>query len=129
MALASPLPPEKEGLVRQRQFSFRALVIIESWAPAGRGRDSPGLDSSATHALMIHASRSGQPPCSKYFPAAISRDDGRALEPGERQVVTITIANDEAGLFFTPGRPFTIWGGGSGRGIVSRRVFTDSGPS
>lgn len=112
-----------------RQFRFRALVTIESWAPARHGQDSRELDSSATHALMIHARRSGQPSCSKYFPAAISRDDGQPLEPGERQVVTITIADDEAELFLAPGKPFTIWGGGTGRGIVSRRVFTNSGPS
>jgi hypothetical protein len=112
-----------------RQFRFRALVTIESWAPGRHGRDSGGLDSSATHALMIRASRSGQPSYSKYFPATISRDDGQPLEPGERHVVTITIADDEAGLFLAPGSPFTIWGVGYGRGIVSRRVFTDSGPS
>jgi hypothetical protein len=78
---------------------------------------------------MIHTSGSGQPSCSKYFPATITRDDGQPLKPGERQVVTITVTDDEAGLFLAPGTPFTIWGGGYGRGIVSRRVFTNSSPS
>ena len=127
MALVSPFRRGREGLVRR--FRFRALVMIESLAPGRLGRDSGGLDSSATHALMIHAGGAGRPSSSKYFPATISRDDGRPLAPGERQVVTITIADDEADLFLGPGQPFTIWGGGSGRGIVSRRVFTDSGPS
>jgi hypothetical protein len=127
MALVSLFRRGREGLMRR--FRFRALVMIESLAPGRPRRDSGGLESSATHALMVHASRSGQPSSGKYFPATISRDDGQPLEPGERQVVTITIADDEADLFLAPGRPFRIWGGGSGRGIVSRRVFTDSGPS
>lgn len=111
-----------------RQFRFRALVTLESWAPA-RGQELRGLDPGATHALMIHARHADQPSRSKYFPAAIARDDGQPLEPGERQVVTITITDDEAPLFLAPGRQFTIWGGGSGRGVISRRVFTNSGPS
>ena len=126
MGLVSPFPPGKKGAVRQ--FRFRALVMLDSWAPA-RGKRARGLDPSATHALMIHAQRSDQPSCSRSFPAAISRDDGQPLEPGERQVVTITIADDEAPLLLPSGRQFTIWGGGSGRGVISRRVFTDSGPS
>jgi hypothetical protein len=111
-----------------RQFRFRALVVFDSWA---RRTPDPGheLDPSSTHALMVHAWHAGQPSHGKYFPASISRDDGRPLQPGERQVVTITIADDEARLFLGPGRPFTVWGGGSGRGIISRQVFTSSGPS
>lgn len=113
-----------------KQFRFRALITVDSWNPAPRGGDSGhGLDPSETHALMIHAWHADQPPRGKYFPAAISRDDGRPLLPRERQVVTITITDDEAPLFLAPGRPFTIWGGGSGRGVISRRVFTTSGPS
>jgi hypothetical protein len=112
-----------------RQFRFRALVMLDSWAPAARRQDPRGLDPSATHALMIHAWHADQPSCGKSFPAGISRDDGQPLEPGERQVVTITVADDEAPLFLAPGRQFTIWGGGSGRGTVSRRLFTNSGPS
>ena len=111
-----------------RQFRFRALVMLDSWAPA-RGRHLHGLDPSATHALIIHAWRADRPARTKSVPAAIARDDGHPLGSGERQVVTITIADDEAPLFLAPGRRFTIWGGGSGRGVISRRVFTDSGPS
>jgi hypothetical protein len=112
-----------------RQFRFRALVTLDSWAPATRREQSRGLDPSATHALMIHAWHAGQPSCSKSFPAGVSRDDGQPLEPGERQVVTITVTDDAAPLFLGPGRQFTIWGGGTGRGVISRRVFTDAGPS
>lgn len=78
---------------------------------------------------MVCARHAGQPSHSKYFAAAISRDDGQPLCPGQRQVVTVTITDDEAPLFLAPGSPFTIWGGGSGHGVVSRRVFTGSGPS
>jgi hypothetical protein len=112
-----------------RQFRFRALVTLESWASARREQDRRGLDPSATHALIIHVWHAGQPSCSKSFPAGISRDDGQPLEPGQRQVVTITVTDDEAPQFLAPGRQFTIWGGGSGRGVISRRVFTNSGPS
>jgi hypothetical protein len=113
-----------------RQFRFRALVTLDAWASARPGPDrGSGLDPSGTHALMVYAWRADQPPCGKYFPAAISRDDGQPLLPGQCQVVTITITDDEAPLFLAPGKPFTIWGGGSGHGVVSRRVFTNSGPS
>lgn len=113
-----------------KQFMFRALVRFDSWAPARDASDpGHGLDPSGTHALMIHAWHADQPSGGKYFPAAISRDDGQPLLPGQHQVVTITITDDEAPLFLAPGKPFTIWGGGSGRGVVSRRVFTNSGPS
>ena len=111
-----------------RQFRFRALVMLDSWAPSP-GAEPRGLDPGATHALMIHARHADQPSCSKYFPAAISRDDGQPLESGQRQVVTITITDDEAPLFLAPGRQFTIWGRGAGRGVITRRVFTSSGPS
>jgi hypothetical protein len=106
-----------------RQFRFRALITFDS------GTTGHGLDPSGTHALMVHAWHLDQPSLGKYFPAVISRDDGQPLLSGQRQVVTITITDDEAPLFFAPGTPFAIWGGGSGRGVVSRRVFTNSGPS
>ena len=112
-----------------KQFRFRALVTLDSWSPAGRKQDSRELDPSATHALMIHAWHADLPSCSKSFPAAISRDDGLPLEPGAGQVVTIAVADDEVPLFLAPGRSFTIWGRGFGHGIISRRVFTSSGPS
>lgn len=67
----------------------------------GPGAELRGLDPGATHALMIHARHADQPSCSKYFPAAISRDDGQPLESGQRQVVTITVTDDEA--------PLTAW--------------------
>jgi hypothetical protein len=128
IAAGQIFPAQTEGAVRQ--FRFRALVTFDSWAPAHRTRDpGRGRDLSVTHALMVHAWHADQPSSGKYFPAVISRDDGRPLVSGERQVVTITITDDQAPQFLAPGRPFTIWGGGSGRGVVSRRVFTDSGPS
>lgn len=112
-----------------KQFRFRAFVTLDSWNPADRRQNPRSLDPSATHPLMIHAWHAGLPSCGKSFPAAISRDDGQPLEPGRGQVVTIAVADDEVPQFLAPGRSFTIWGRGAGHGIISRRVFTSSGPS
>jgi len=44
-------------------------------------------------------------------------------------VVTITVTDGLAEAFFAPGQQFTIWNGSDvGHGIISRRIFTTSGP-
>ena len=44
-------------------------------------------------------------------------------------MVTITLAANQPGSFFGPGQHFTLWAGGDiGHGVISRRVFTLSGP-
>jgi hypothetical protein len=108
-----------------KQFRFRALVTVEVPARGGPGRQYP----SGTRALMVHARRIGQPSCDKYFPASICRDDGLPLRPGQRAIVTITVTGDDAAEYLGSGQPFTLWGGGAGHGIISRQVFTASGPS
>jgi hypothetical protein len=108
-----------------KQFMFRALVTLDQPAQDGAGRQYP----SRTRGLMVHASRIGQPSCDKYFPALISRDDDRPLQSGEPTVVTITVADDDAPGYLRVGQTFTLWGGGTGHGIVSRQVFTAGSPS
>ncbi len=45
-------------------------------------------------------------------------------------MVTVTVTDDEAGEFFEAGQRFTLWSGGDvGHGTISRRVFTEYGPS
>jgi hypothetical protein len=106
-----------------KSFRFRALVTLD--APVrGGGSQYP----SGTRSLMVHARRIGEPASDKYFQATIARDRGLPLRPGERTVVTITVTDDDASSFFGPGQAFTLWGASGGYGVVSRRVFTDSGP-
>jgi hypothetical protein len=108
-----------------RQFRFRALVALDPPAPGTPGTEYP----SGTHKLMVHARCISQPGCDRYFPAEISRDDEQPLQPGEQAVVTITVTDDDAPLYLAAGKPFTLWGTGNGHGIITRRVFTASGPS
>ena len=108
-----------------RKFRFRALVTLDPSARGSPGRQYP----SGTHALMVHARRIDQPHCHKYFPAAICQDEERPLRPGEHLIVTITVTGDDAPSYLAAGQSFTIWGGCSGHGIISRRAFTAAGPS
>jgi hypothetical protein len=59
----------------------------------------------------------------------ILTDGGEVLEAGGTHVLTIAITDDEAPSYLAPGQPFTLWGRGSGRGVITRRVFTDGSPS
>jgi hypothetical protein len=77
---------------------------------------------------MVHAQRIGGPSGHKYFPATVVWDGQQPLQPGEHVVVTITVTDDDAPSYLAPGQPFTIWGEGTGRGIISRRLLTDPGP-
>lgn len=107
-----------------KRFRYRALIELDLSARADPGKEY----LSGTRVLMVHARRIGEPSADKYFSATISQDDQRPLHPGEHAVVTITVTDDDAPSYLGPGQPFTIWGAGTGRGIISRRVFTESGP-
>jgi hypothetical protein len=108
-----------------KPFRFRAWVTLDP--PTGR---HPGRQyASGTRSLMVHARRAGQPSFDRYFPARIARENGLPVRPGARTVVTITVTDDEAPAYFRPGQAFTLWGECGGHGVVSRRVFTDFGPS
>jgi hypothetical protein len=108
-----------------KRFRYRALVELDRPARDGPGRQYP----SGTRALMVHAWHIGQPPGHRYFPATIVQDDQEPLQSGQHVVVTITVTDDDAPSYLAPGQPIAIWGETTGRGIISRRVFTDSGPS
>jgi hypothetical protein len=104
---------------------FRALVDID---PADASVPVRAFHSG-TRALTVHACRIGQPASDKYFPAMLTWDDQRDLLPGDHAVVTITVVDQEAPDYLDAGQRFTLWGGGSGHGVISRRVFTDGIPS
>jgi hypothetical protein len=106
-----------------RRFRYRALVKLDPPALRGLGRPYP----SETRAV-IHARSIGEPCVHRYMPATISSDDQLPLRPGDRVVATITVTDDDAPSFLGPGQPFTLWGGSTGHGIISRQVFTGSGP-
>jgi hypothetical protein len=107
-----------------KRFRYRALVELDQPKHGAPGREYP----SGSRALMVHARRIGQPSAHKYFPATIIQDNRQPLQEGEHVVVTITVTDDDAPSYLAAGQHFTIWGGSTGRGIISRRVFTDSGP-
>jgi hypothetical protein len=108
-----------------KPFRFRAWVTLDP----PTGKHPGGQYASGTHSLMVHARRTGQPSYDKYFPAAIAGENGLPLRPGKPTVVTITVVDDQAPAYFSPGHAFTLWGKCAGRGVVTRRVFTDFGPS
>jgi hypothetical protein len=78
---------------------------------------------------MVHASRTGSLADDKYFPATLTWDEPGELRPGGRAVVTITLTDEEAPAYLEAGQPFALWGGGSGYGVITRRVFTSGSPS
>lgn len=103
-----------------RQFRFKAVISLD---PAARL--PAAQDTAETHSVMVHASRPDLPGSDRYFPAVIARDDEHPLSPGDsRVIVTISVPDDEAAEFFSPGRPFALWTGTDvGHGTVSRHVF------
>jgi hypothetical protein len=108
-------------------FRYRALIKL---GPPRPGREADGSEfPSGTHKLMVHAWRPGSPPTEKYFAAEFSREENAPLVAGESEIVTITIADDEAPSYLGPGREFAIWGPCVGTGVISRRVFSTSTPS
>jgi len=108
-----------------KQFKFRALITL----------DPPPADcvdrryQSGTRHLLVHAQRLDEPCQGKYLPAMILSDTSQPLEPGTRQITTIAVTDDDALAYLAPGQRFTLWGRGSGHGVISRRIFTDQSPS
>lgn len=108
-----------------KQFKFRAVISLDAEAqmPAAQvpAREYP----AETHSVMVHASAPGVPGSDRYFPAVIARDDEQPLRPGDNGVnATISVPDDEAAGFFSPGRPFALWTGTDvGHGTVTRHVF------
>jgi hypothetical protein len=108
-------------------FRFRALVTLDPARPGHEETDEHF--PVGTHRLMVHAWKTGTPVHDKLFAAEIWSDEGTPLHAGDRAIVTITVTDDDAPDYFSPGRQFALWGGAGGRGVVSRRVFSNSTPS
>ena len=106
------------------QYRFRAVLTLD--APLNSRRSNY---ESGTRHLLVHAWRLDEPLLGKYLQAMILSDGGLPIEPGSSQIATIAVTDDEALSYLAPGQRFTLWGQGSGHGIISRRIFTDQGPS
>jgi len=74
---------------------------------------------------MVRCGNLDQPATLRYFPAAVCRADEQPLASGDADVmVTIEVADDEAGEFLGPGRHIALWNGHDiGHGVISRRIF------
>ena len=117
--------------MKLRQFMFRALVTLDPAGP-GPSRLHPRASEYLNHtrSLMIQAPALHDADGSRYFSAEICWDGEQPLQAGDHAVVTVTVTDDDAAAFLGTGQPFTLWsGGGVGHGTVSRRVFTEHGPS
>jgi hypothetical protein len=106
---------------------YRALITLDPADPLAM--QAPAEFASGTRSLMIHAWHLGQPVVGRYFPAMITWDGETLLRPGEEKIVTITIADEAAPDFLDAGQEFTLWGGGAGHGVISRRAYVGSSPS
>jgi hypothetical protein len=98
-------------------FTFKALVTLDDGElPAGRFAGS----------VVLRGHCAGPPVSTMMFTARIVADDDEPLRPGDRRrVVTITVTDDRAAQFFSPGRHFEVLTGHEvGRGTVSRRLVT-----
>jgi hypothetical protein len=114
------------------RLRFRALIALD---PAGTRPNIPLRPAAEeypnhTRTLVVRVPSFRVPGHSWFFPAEICWDSGQALHPGDHAVVTIAVANDGAGELLDAGRHFALWRGGDvGSGVISRRVYTDYGPS
>ena len=99
---------------------------LPATAPAD---DVGGQYLNHTHQLMLRAESREKPGYYRSFAAELCWDEDAPLHPGDRHVVTVTMTDDEAPVFFGAGQRFTLWSGAEvGHGTISRRVFSDHGP-
>lgn len=118
-------------VVMMGQFRFRALITLDRTErrPSAPWRPAPPYPNH-THALMIEARPLRGIGSPRHFTAELNWDSEAPLHPGDRAVVTITVADDAARAFFDAGQRFTIWSGGDvGHGVIARRVLTGNSPS
>ena len=109
-----------------KQFRFRALVTFDAVVCSGPARQY----SSGTRGLMVHTRRPGDTGGDMFFPAVITRDDEKPLQPGTNTVVTITLTSYGAEAPLEAGQSFAVWNGDDvGHGVISRQVYTAFGPS
>ena len=118
-----------------RQTRFRALITLDQpgmqEVPTTRPFRPPAREyENYTHSLVIRCPGLQDPASIRYFSAEICWDDEQPLHPGDHAKVTITLTDDEALEFLGPGQHIDLWCGGSvGHGTISRRVYTEHGPS
>jgi hypothetical protein len=108
-----------------RLYRFRALVTVDLPDGSGPAR----AYHSGTRNLMVRACHIGPPAFDRYFPVMMTWDEPGDLQPGVRAMVTITVTDKAAPAYLGAGQPFTLWGGGSGHGVITRQVYTDGAPS
>lgn len=115
-----------------RQFRFRALITLDPVEPRSGGLHRPPRQyPNHTRALVIMARPlRDDTGAARPLPAEIWWDGDEPLRPGDHAVVTAMVSDEQADAFLGAGQRFTLWSGGVvGHGTVSRRVFTDYGPS
>jgi hypothetical protein len=108
-----------------RLYRFRALVTVD---PPEGSRPARAYHSG-TRNLMVHACHIGSPAGDRYFPVTMTWEEPGDLRSGDRAMVTITVTDTDAPAYLGAGQPFTLWGGGSGHGVITRQVYTDGAPS
>ena len=98
-------------------------------APTTSADDADGQYLNRTHELMLRAESREKPGYYRSFAAELCWDEDAPLHPGDRHVVTVTLTDDDAPVFFCAGQRFTLWKGAEvGHGTISRRVFSEHGP-
>jgi hypothetical protein len=106
-----------------KQFRFRAVINLDP-LPADRS-----LYDTTGRRELLHTCRLNAPEDRKILRVLIFADGDEPAEAGEAMIATLTVTDDEALSYLAAGQLFTLWGPDSGHGVISRRVFTDQGPS
>ena len=133
------LDPAHPGpLVPRPRYGHRHYGPLPVQYPRSTAQTGPGALPAAeageeylnhTHQLMLRAESREEPGCYRSFVAELCWDEETPLHPGDRHVVTVTLTDDDAPVFFRPGQRFTLWSGGEvGHGTISRQVFSEYGP-
>jgi hypothetical protein len=138
-----PADPGTTPARPRRPFGHRHQGLLPVPYPRSAAQTGPGTPTSAvpaddwdaqyfnpTRALMLRTESREKPGVYRSFSAELSWDEDGPLRPGDRHVVTVTLTDDDAMVFFCAGQRFTLWSGVEvGHGTISRRVFTVYGPS
>jgi hypothetical protein len=102
-----------------KRFKYQALVTL---APQSSGQQI-ALPGPGSACRMVVRARDHETGRSRLFPALVS--GGQGTPPGHSQMlVTVVLADDDAGDCLAPGDHFTLWRGGpASDGVVTRRLF------
>ena len=134
-ATPGTVPPRPRHARGHRHHGPLPVLNPRSTAQTGPGAltapadDAGGQYLNRTHVLMLRAESREKPGHYRSFSAELCWDEDAPLHPGDRHVVTVTLTDDDAPVFFCAGQRFTLWSGAEvGHGTISRRVFTEHGP-